>query len=630
MILGRGPARTAKNIIAEYYRFLDKTDDIGNRTIRARLKDAPGTMQRRVKKPLTQWTDDDILGLYRNRTKTVRYAYSAFLAFLFFRGYRQASLRLVTELSLNLTRYHRAALLPFRRKLEEIQQKLGYDVQARVGSELTLLITLLAVVHKPLNELTRLDFDSFQDQYQDWYRKTRRQKNGRPNSRLTRLEFYLVQLGQLPPAHHVLRHEEHFAQVRSEHIRAAILAFLEWYGARCRPSTIYSRRAALFNFFLWFQDHFPQRERLDDVTRPIALAYASHLKAKRESGQYSLIYCIDLYRSLRLFYEFTIRENLETSPHRNSFADTDLPRKADPVPRYLSDHQVHRILAYCEDKGSLKERTLVTLLLHTGIRAAELAALQVSDIVQIQGKWKLHIHEGKGLKDRVIPLTAQCLTVLQTWQDQGWEHINDSLFTRFGRPWHSATVSTLIRDMGLKLELEGVTPHRFRHTFAVALLNYGMRESALQKLMGHSTLNMTLEYARVLDRTVETAFASAVDQMRTGPISWVPSFFAAEEYSMFAEADALSWIRLPLGYCRRSPQLHCECDVKCLLCDRFVAPTSDMPRLQEMQARFQLLGMQLQAEVVATQIHRLEAQPEDSFISGNTLRLGVTPPNVHD
>ena len=134
-----------------------------------------------------------------------------------------------------------------------------------------------------------------------------------------------------------------------------------------------------------------------------------------------------------------------------------------------------------------------------------------------------------------------------------------------------------------------------------------MRESALQKVMGHTTLNMTLEYARILDQTVEQAFASAVEQMQTGPISWVPSFFATDDYAVFAQEDALNWIRLPHGYCRRNLQLHCESDIKCLLCERFVTTAQDVPRLREMQERFHALGLHAKAEVLAAHLHQLEA-----------------------
>jgi Phage integrase family len=200
----------------------------------------------------------------------------------------------------------------------------------------------------------------------------------------------------------------------------------------------------------------------------------------------------------------------------------------------------------------------------------EFTRLKASDIVQIGGVWKLHIHEGKGLKDRLIPLTAQCLTALQDWQEHGWERINDALFTRHGRPLQTnGRVQATLQQISCKLDIPALTAHRFRHTFAVALLNYGLRETALQKLMGHATLGMTLEYARILDETVEKAFSEAVEQMQDGVHSWVPNFFVQEEYTLFVEGDAVSWIRLPIGYCRRNPKLHCESDVKCLLCDRF-------------------------------------------------------------
>jgi hypothetical protein len=233
--------------------------------------------------------------------------------------------------------------------------------------------------------------------------------------------------------------------------------------------------------------------------------------------------------------------------------------------------------------------------------------------VQIGGVWKLHIHQGKGLKDRLIPLTPQCRTALQAWQEQGWERINDYLFTYHGRPWKTCTtVTSTAHHIGLKLGIPTLTAHRFRHSFAVALLNYGLRESALQKLMGHATLGMTLEYARILDQTVEQAFTAAVDQMQEGPHSWIPNFFVQEDYTLFVEGDAVSWIRLPLGFCRRNPKLHCESDVKCLLCDRFAIGKEDLPRLQQMYDRFVKLGLKIKADVVAAQIQRLGLSAGDS------------------
>jgi len=221
--------------------------------------------------------------------------------------------------------------------------------------------------------------------------------------------------------------------------------------------------------------------------------------------------------------------------------------------------------------------------------------------------------------------------VLEEWKQGGWQRANEFLFSHHGRPWpNGLPVSKTIRDMTHKIGLKGVTPHRFRHTFAVALLNYGVRESALQKLMGHATLAMTLEYARILDETVERSFSEAIEQMQEGSMSWVPNFFAQEDYTLFAEGDAVSWIRLPLGYCRRNPKLHCESDVKCLLCERFAIGKEDLPRLSQMRERFTKLGLKVKADVVAAQIQRLELPPGNAqgFIPIQAISVAGKNSNV--
>src|SRR5574341_2268656 len=348
-----------------------------------------------------------------------------------------------------------------------------------------------------------------------------------------------------------------------------------------------------------------------------SIRYMAYLMELREKGQRSLNYCNDIYSTVRAFFEFAIRENLDTSPNRNPFGMKDIPKEPQHIRRYLTDKDIRQVLEYCEQGASRLERTVLTTLLHTGIRASELANLKVSDIVQIQGKWKLHIHEGKGLKDRIIPVTPHCLTILQTWQQERWNSTSEYLFSNWRhpeKPWQGYSVGSVVHHVGKKLGIDNLNPHRFRHTFAVALLNYGMRETALQKILGHTTLNMTLQYARILDETVEKAFASAVEQMQEVHLSWTPNFFTTEDFSTLAEGDSIGWIRLPLGYCRRNPKLHCESDVKCFLCERFTATTEDLPKLKPMYERFLSLGLQVKADVVAAQIRRLETPGEEGFV----------------
>ena len=606
MILGRGTAQTDEAIVAEYHRFLHEQCQINSTQFLQGLERAPGVMQHRFAKLIAGWTDEEIIDLLGSSRLSMRHRFSGFTAFLLLRGYRHSTFDLLSSLHINFASRYKKALKPWRQRLEQAHDELRYGAHS-VGSELNLLVWLLAVVAKPLDELTRADFDTFRDEYQVWYRQAERSKTRGRDSCVHRLERYLVHLGIIPEAGFAFCHEEYFDQLCHEPIREAILRYMQMCDARYKRSTISGRRRAVAHFFGWLQKRYPGHSRLDDVTRATAREYVRHLKTRVECGDYSPLYRNQLYRAVGYFFDFAIQERLPTSPQRNPFVKRDLPPVPAPVPRYLPDHELRAVLEYCNNGATLKERTIVITLLHTGIRASELAALQVSDVVQIQGQWKLHVHRGKGLKDRVIPLTAQCLAVLQTWQEEGWERVNDFLFTRFGQPWKSGGgVGKIVRGIGDRLNIEGLTPHRFRHTFAVALLNYGIRESALQKLMGHKNLEMKLQYGRILDRIVEREFNRAVERMHTGSLGWVPSFFTPEDYTVLIEADSLNWIRLPHGYCRRHRRLHCESDVKCLLCDRFCALPGDLPRLREMRDRFLQLGMQVKADVLNSHIHPLE------------------------
>jgi hypothetical protein len=195
-------------------------------------------------------------------------------------------------------RNHKSALAPYRQQLERLRDELGYRRYRtqEVGSELNLLIALLVVNQKTLDTLTRSDFEQFQQHYLAWYREAHHDKDGRSQSTLSRLENFLVRWGVIPAARVMCRYEERLAQLPTGPLHTALLTYLAWCEVRDAPSTIVTRQTALLDFFLWFQTHQPGCQRLDGVTRPIALAYAQHLKTLRDKGQRSLNYCNDLYR----------------------------------------------------------------------------------------------------------------------------------------------------------------------------------------------------------------------------------------------------------------------------------------------------------------------------------------------
>ncbi len=633
MILGRGMAKHDAAIIAEYHQLLADVGHLTNHCSISSARAVPRVMQERIGKPVLSWQEEDILALYdTSPSQNATSQYNLFLAFLLFRGYFCGSIRLLFSLPLQLSVQFRPVLAPTRTKLSTAFQVMGYrNVSAAskynndgVGSDLNLLLWCLAIVQKPLEELTREDFDAFKEEYTRWYTEKRVQKSGRSNHVLFRLEQLLIHLkviAKKPPT--PLDYDPYFADFPESLLKQAILAYLRWGEVKYSAKSRHSERRALACFLHWLVEQYPECDTPASISRSISLAYAKYLDQCHQEGIYSANYRYSLHKSIRLFFDFVIDERVSTAPVRNPFSSKDVPKKPNMVPRYLPDSELKVILNYCETEATLLERTITITLLHTGLRAGELAALKASDLVQIAGVYKLHIHQGKGLKDRVIPLTAKCVEVLEAWKQSGWQRANDFLFTHHGRPWSNGLpAAKIIRDLTKKLGLEGVTPHRFRHTFAVALLNYGVRESALQKLMGHATLGMTLEYARILDETVERSFSEAIEHMQEGAMSWVPNFFAQEDYTLFAEGDSVSWIQLPVGFCRRNPKLHCESDVKCFLCERFCATPKDLPRLKLMYERFTKLGLKLKADIVFSQIQQLQALPEPGapvLIPTNTI-----------
>jgi len=392
MILGPGPARTDDEIIAAYQQFV-VTMRASRRVDRlARFQQTPVVMAQRIGKPLHAWTDDDILMLYSNRTAATGSMYTAFLKFLYVYGYRRAGLHLLTQINLCFSRHHQPALQAYRDKLAQAAQELGYPPRpGRAGQELHLLAAVLAVAHTPLTHLTRPAFEAFRDEYQQWYR-TARGRRGRPDFNLQRLERYLVHWQVLPPAPVVLRDDERLAQLRHPAIHAGVKMYMCWCRGKYHDTTRRHRQFAVLSFFLWLQQQYPAVDQLDGVTRSMALAYATHLKQETERGLWAVQYSRELYIAIWRFFNFALDEQVATTPERNPFGVHDLPRKPQPLPRYLSDAEVQRVLQYCEQDASLLERTLVITLLHTGIRACELAALKTTDITQVQGRWKLHVY----------------------------------------------------------------------------------------------------------------------------------------------------------------------------------------------------------------------------------------------
>lgn len=214
--------------------------------------------------------------------------------------------------------------------------------------------------------------------------------------------------------------------------------------------------------------------------------------------------------ALRFFFVKTLRR-------RYLLDDTPYPKAPQRLPSILSVEEMARLI---EAADGLYHRTMVMMLYSTGMRSAELLQLQVADIDS--RRMLIHIRQGKGGRDRYVPLSATLLATLrvyyrwmrpQTWLFPGTVHNwrADKPITK--RVLWDAVVSAAVRA-GLRRR---VSPHLIRHSYATHLLESGADLRTIQLLLGHVNIRHTALYLH-LSQTHLQAVANPLDALTiSGP-----------------------------------------------------------------------------------------------------------------
>ncbi|MEA3351167.1 MAG: tyrosine-type recombinase/integrase [Chloroflexota bacterium] len=160
----------------------------------------------------------------------------------------------------------------------------------------------------------------------------------------------------------------------------------------------------------------------------------------------------------------------------------------------------------------LRDTAMVITLVNTGLRVRELCALTLDD-VEISARKGQATVNGKGFKQRTIPLNTACRQILNEWlqyrpgSDKRALFINQRRATVRPRSAQRA-VKRIAEQAGLG---DDVTPHTLRHTFAKSLINEGVTLEKVAKLLGHSSLNTTRIYVTPSEKDLEKAVNSLED-----------------------------------------------------------------------------------------------------------------------
>jgi integrase/recombinase XerC len=183
-----------------------------------------------------------------------------------------------------------------------------------------------------------------------------------------------------------------------------------------------------------------------------------------------------------------------------------LPEMATP-PRHLTDQEEHALMAAVTAYGPLRDRTMLTVLLHTGIRAAELCLLPHTAVMLEQRQGTLRVF-GKRRKTRDVPLNATVRALLAAYLPT----LSPAASVLFpsGKSGHTLTVRALGYVVVKYARLAGVpdlSPHDLRHRFGYRMARH-VPLHRLADIMGHDSLDTTRIYVQPtrvdLQQDVET------------------------------------------------------------------------------------------------------------------------------
>lgn len=171
------------------------------------------------------------------------------------------------------------------------------------------------------------------------------------------------------------------------------------------------------------------------------------------------------------------------------------------VKETISDEAIERLRDHCK---CARDLAIIDFLYSTGIRVGELVNLNRSEL---DFEARECVVFGKGDKERRVYFDAKAKLHLQNYLQMRTDE-NPALFVTLDAPYDRLKISGVeirLRKLGRKLSLERIHPHKFRRSMATRAIDKGMPIEQVQKILGHSQIDTTMQYAMVNQNNVKTA-----------------------------------------------------------------------------------------------------------------------------
>lgn len=172
-----------------------------------------------------------------------------------------------------------------------------------------------------------------------------------------------------------------------------------------------------------------------------------------------------------------------------------------PVKETITDEMIEKLRDNCT---CVRDLAMIDLLYSTGIRVGELVGLNISDI---DFEERECIVFGKGDKERRVYFDAKAKLHLQEYIESRTDD-NPALFVTLDAPHARLKISGVeirVRELGRKLNIDKIHPHKFRRTMATRAIDKGMPIEQVQKILGHSQIDTTMQYAIVNQNNVKVS-----------------------------------------------------------------------------------------------------------------------------
>lgn len=176
-------------------------------------------------------------------------------------------------------------------------------------------------------------------------------------------------------------------------------------------------------------------------------------------------------------------------------------KAASTIKETYTDEQLESMRDNCDNPRDL---ALIDILASTGMRVGELVLLNRDDISFDEREC---IVFGKGDKERMVYFDARTKIHLQNYLNSRVD-TNNALFVSLKAPYDRMKIGGIevrLRELGKRLNIDKVHPHKFRRTLATVAIDKGMPIEQLQKLLGHQRIDTTLQYAMVKQSNVKNA-----------------------------------------------------------------------------------------------------------------------------